>query len=118
MTTLIEDVQAVLAPLASGGSWYAVNTAEPPTYPYITFMRIVSVSNYTFAGPTDLQNTRVQVDVVSRSISEAQAIETAVEAAMAAASAFASVQISQQDIYEPDVKAYRCSADFSVWSTH
>lgn len=118
MTTLIEQVQAVLSPLAAGGSWYAANTQEPSVYPYIVFLRIVSTTNNTLAGPTDLQNTRIQIDVYSHLISEAAAIEAAVEAAMSAASVFGSVQLSQQDTYEAEVQAFRCSSDYSVWSVN
>ncbi len=117
MSALIQDVAAALGTLAAGGAWYAVNTAEPPTYPYITFQRIVSTTNNTFDGATDLQNTRVQIDVYSRLISEAATIAKSIESAMSTAS-FACVQISAQDMYEAEVKAFRCSADYSVWSTN
>ena len=118
MATLIEQLQSTLSPLAAGGCWYAINTAEPPVYPYIVFMRIVSTTNVALGGPSNLQNTRFQVDVYSRQISEASSVELAVEQAMNAATLFSSVQISQQDTYESEVKAYRCSADFSVFSVN
>ena len=31
---------------------------------------------------------------------------------------FTNVPLSSQDIYEPDVKAFRVSKDYSVWSTN
>ena len=118
MATLTEQLQSTLSPLAAGGSWYGINTTEPPVYPYIIFNRIVSSTNNTLSGPSNLQNTRVQVDVFSLRQSDASAIELAVEQAMTAATAFGSIQISQQDTYEAEVKAFRCSADFSVWSVN
>lgn len=115
MTTLIEDLQALLNPLSTGGSHYAVNETEPPVYPFIVFQRIVSTANVNLSGVSDMQNTRVQIDIYARKISEATAIETALEAAFAASS-ITNVPISSQDLYEDVVKAFRISKDFSVWS--
>lgn len=116
MTTLVEDVQAVLNPLAAGGAWYMVNTMQPPTFPFIVWQRIVSTSNNTLDGPTDTQNTRIQIDIYSRSVAEAESIEAALEAVMKSAP-FTNVPISSQDLYEPEVRAFRVMKDYSVWST-
>lgn len=116
MTVLIQDVQALLAALApAGGVWYGINTAQPPVYPYIVWQRIASSPTVALGGPTDLQNTRVQVDLYSRQLSEVAALESAVEAAFAA-SAITNVPLSSQDLYEPDVRAYRVLKEFSVWA--
>lgn len=117
MTTLIEDIQAVLNPLTVGGAWYAVNTAEPPTYPYIVWQRIVSTTNNTFEGASNLQNTRIQVDVFAQKVSDLDTASKAVIAAIAAAP-FKSLQLSSQDLYEEPVRAFRSSIDFSVWATN
>lgn len=116
MTTLVEDIQAVLNPLVTGDAWYMVNTAQPPTYPYIVWQRIVSTSNNTLEGPTDTQNTRIQIDIYSRSVAEAESLEASLEAAMKAAP-FTNVPISSQDLYEPEIRAFRVMKDYSVWST-
>lgn len=115
MTTLIEDLQTLLAPLASGGSWYGVNTTEPPVYPFIVFNRVVSTPNVSLDGPSDLQNTRVQIDIYSRQISEAASIEAALEAAMVAWPV-TNVPLSSMDMYEDTVRAFRVSKDYSVWA--
>lgn len=115
--TLIESLQAVLQPLANGGSWYQVNTTEPAVTPYIVFARIPSPANVTLQGPSTLQNTRLQVDVYSRSVQELLTIGDAIEAAMAAAG-FTNVPLTQRDMYEPDTKLHRTSYEFSVWSTN
>lgn len=115
MTTLIEDLQALLNPLAAGGAHYAVNQAEPPTYPYIVFLRVVSTSSVSVLGPTDLQNTRVQVDLISQSVSGLAALQNSVEAAFASWSV-TNVPISSQDIFEADVLAHRCILDYSIWA--
>lgn len=116
-TTLIEDVQALLNPLAAGGCWYGVNTTEPPNYPFIVWQRVVSTSNVTLQGASNLQNTRIQIDIYSRQISEAVAIENALEAVFAN-STIGNVPISSQDMYEDAVKAYRIMKDYSVWSVN
>lgn len=118
MTTLVESVQSVLAPLVpAGGSWYQINTAEPPTLPYIVFGRIPSPANVTLQGPSGLQNTRLQIDLYSRSVQELIALGDALETAMAAAS-FTNVQLTQRDLYEADTKLHRSCYEFSVWSTN
>lgn len=115
MTVLLEDLQTLLQPLAVGGAWYGVNTTEPPVYPYVVWQRISSTPNVTLAGQSDLQNTRVQIDIYSRRISEASAIESALEGAMAS-SAIVNVPLSSQDLYDEMVKAFRVSKDYSVWA--
>lgn len=115
--SLIEDIQAVLNPLAAGGSWYAINTTEPPVYPYIIFTRIISTTNNTLQGPTDLQNTRIQIDLIGRSVSELDTLDRSVESAMESAS-FTNIQLSSQDVYEPEIKAFRVTKDYSVWATN
>ena len=118
MTTLVEDMQTLLSTLgAAGGSWYANNTTEPPTYPFIVFNRVSSTPNVTLDGPSDLQNTRFQIDIFALQISQAVALESALNAAMAAWSVF-NVPLSSQDMYEDTVRAFRVSKDYSVWSTN
>lgn len=117
MTTLVQDLQTLLAPLVAGGAWYGGNTQEPPTYPFITWQRVSSTPNVTLDGQTDQQNTRVQIDIIARTVAEAVAIESALEAAMSAWSVV-NVPISSQDTYEDEVRAYRISKDYSIWSTN
>lgn len=117
MTTLIEDLDALLNPLAAGGASYGVNTASPLVYPYIVFQRVTSAPNVSLGGPSLMQNTRVQIDIYALRQSEAVAIETALEAAMAAWSV-QNVPLLSQDLQEPDVKAFRISKDWSVWATN
>lgn len=114
--TIIESVHAVLNPLAAGGSWYQVNTAQPPVLPYIVFSRVPSTINYSLKGPSDLQNTRFQVDLYTRTVAELVSIGTALEAAMAAA-LFTNVLLSARDIYETDTKLHRSCFEYSAWST-
>lgn len=117
MSTLIENVQATLSPLVAGGCWYATNTAQPPVFPFITFQRIVSPTNNSFAGPSDVQNTIFQIDIFSRQMSELIPLQATIEAAFVAAT-YTAIQQDQRDGYEPDIKAFRCSMDYSCWSAN
>lgn len=117
MTTLIEDLQAILNPLAVGGCWYMLNDQEPPTIPFIVFQAIASTTNNTLQGPSNLQNTRIQIDVFGYRISDVNATSNAIESALLASS-IGSIQLSTQDLYEPAVKLSRRILDYSVWSTN
>lgn len=117
MSSLIEDVVAVLAAqiAPAGKVWYGTNTTEPPVYPYITLLRIINGTNITFDGPSDTQDTRMQIDVISTRIGEADVIAKAVQVAMLAA--FVIGDINQQDFpLDPEVRAFRISQDFTIWS--
>ena len=112
-------IQAALLPTVAGGVFYGINSLEVNeqiVFPYIVWIKISSSTNNTLAGPTDMQNTRVQVDVFADAVSALDPATAAINAAMAAAP-FQSVQLTSQDAYEGEVRAFRRSLDFSVWST-
>jgi hypothetical protein len=117
MSTLIEDVTALLKTLpgVAGGVWYALNENQSPIYPYITWQRIVSPTNMNLSGPSDLQNTRIQIDIFARKALEADAISKALDAALDTW-AVTNVPLSTQDFPEPEVRAFRISRDVSVWA--
>lgn len=117
MTTLIEDLQTLLNPLAAGGSWYMLNDQEPPTLPFIVFQSIVSPTNNSFQGPSNLQNTRVQIDMFGLRMSDVITVANAIESALLASN-IGNVQLSVQDMYEPAVKLSRRMMEYSVWSTN
>lgn len=118
MSVLLEDVKAALATLgAVGGVWYAVNENERPVYPYIVFLRIASTPNVSLQGQSNVQNTRFQFDIYAQQISQAAVLEVALEA-LFIGSAIVNVPLTSQDFYEPDVKAFRVSKDYSVWSSN
>ncbi|WP_374491594.1 DUF3168 domain-containing protein [Brachymonas sp.] len=116
MADLLQTAYGVLNPLAPGGAHYAMNDVQPPVLPYIVFRRIVSTTNNTLAGATDLQNTRLQVDVYARTVAETVAIGNAITATMASAPWPACVQLTSADLFEPDTRLYRSILEFSVWS--
>jgi len=113
---VVEDIVALLGNLgAAGGVWYAVNTNEPATYPYLVVQRIASEANVALGGPSGLQNTRVQIDVYARRMADAVALEGAIESTMAAW-AVQNVPLTSQDFFDDIVRAFRVSKDYSIWS--
>ena len=115
--SLVQQLQAFLEPLASGGAWYLQKTAEDQQYPYITWQRIVSVANVALNGPSVLQNTRVQIDVYTRSVAELLAIESAIEAGMQGVG-ISNVQLTSQDIYIEEARVFRCMKEYSIWASN
>ena len=114
-STLMQQIARALEPLAAGGAWPGRNTTEPTVYPYITFFRVIRPNNLTVDGPSDVQPTRVQVDMFSLRYSEAAALARAVRDRMLAV--FSIGSIDEQDFPpDPAVDAFRCSIDFNVWS--
>lgn len=117
MTTLVEDVQALLATLApAGGVFYGLNTVEPASYPYIVWLRVASAANADLRGPSDLQNTRVQIDIYGATLASAVALEAALDAEMAAWNV-QNVPLLSFDLIDSDTRAYRVVKEFSVWAT-
>lgn len=116
MTTLIQDIQALLETLEpAGGVWHGANTTGEPVYPFIVWSRVSSPSNVSLGGPSDLQNTRIQIDLFDRNVGALDTLAKALDAAMAAWSV-QNVRISTFDSYEEPVRAFRVSKDFSVWA--
>lgn len=115
-TVLLQDLQAVLSPLAAGGSHSLINEAQPPVLPYIVFTRIVSNANNSLDGASDLQNTRVQIDIYANTLAQAEAVNRLLPAAMATGPWDSAVDLSAQDFYEPDTRLNRISRDWSIWA--
>ena len=83
--------------------------------PYIVYQRIVSITHNNLQGPSDLQNTRVQIDAYAKTYAQAQQIASDIRLAMLAA-AFTNLQISEQDFFETEVRLHRVSLDYSIWA--
>ena len=116
MTTTVEQLQAALLPCASGGAYQDI-AIQGAVAPYIVWTQIVSTTNNTLAGATNMQNMRIQIDVWAKTPAIRQTVVAAVVAAMAAAP-FANLQISTQNLYESETKLFRTILDFSVWSAN
>ena len=120
MSSLTEQLQAVLLPTVAGGATYGINSFElneNTVFPYIVWLKVSSSANNNLAGLADLQNTRVQVDIYSDTVQSLEAAGTSVIAAMVAGP-FTSLQLTSRDSYEDAVRAFKRSIDFSVWSTN
>lgn len=114
MATLIEDLQVILAPLASGGAHYAINESEPAATPYIVFQVVASGINAGLQGRSGMQSTRVQIDVYSPRIDEVQSRWSAIDAAMEASES-ENVMLSWLDTYDTATGCYRRITDYLIW---
>ena len=114
MTTLDESIQALLLPLATGGAHQDV-AIQGTIAPYIVWLNVVSPTNNTLSGASNVQNTRLQVDCYAPSAAARKTLSDAVIAAMATAS-FKNVQITEQSNFETDTKLFRKVLEFSIWS--
>ena len=112
--SLQTSLQTALAGLASGGAWN-LRAAQNTVAPYIVWQRVIQATNNSTSGASNLQNTRVQIDVYAKDYPTADSVATSIESSIAAA--FNSVKLSEQDFFEDDTKLYRISQDFSLWTT-
>lgn len=117
--TLLEQINTELTGLVAGNAWYSVNEAQAATnedpYPFITVQRVGSDPLVTLQGMSELQNTRIQIDIHARTILEADAIRRQVESTMAAWT-LQNVPLSSLDLFDEAAQVHRIVMDFSVWS--
>ena len=115
MASLIEQVVTLLGGIASGGVHYGVNKSQTISVPYIVIQRVASVPNVSLQGASDLQNTRMQVDVYAKTVAEVDTLVRQIAAAFAA-SIITNVPVLSVDLFEPETKLFRTTKDFSIWS--
>lgn len=117
--TLIEQLHTELNTLAAGSSWYSVNEAQASTiedpYPFIVVQRVGSDPNPTMDGASELQNTRIQIDIHARTILQADALKRQVEDAMALWT-LQNVPLSSLDLFDEAARVHRVILDYSIWS--
>lgn len=117
MSTLLDQVQALLAPLAAGGAWLGVNTAQPKVLPYLVHQIAGHDPNSNFDGAGDLQYFRLQVDVYAQSAAEARAIARAAQSALqASALAAAPLPGLGGPLPDEETRLMRVSNDYGIWS--
>lgn len=114
--TLEEQVYAILAPLTVGGAWPLV-AAQGVAVPYIIYSDVISATENTLQGATDLQNSRMQLDGYAGSYAAMKALGRVIDTAMASSSLI-NVKLSEQNFFEADTRLYRVSLDYSLWSTN
>jgi hypothetical protein len=112
--TIETSIQSLLAPLATGGAFQ--DTAPQNTVaPYIVWLEVISLTNNSMLGASDVQNQRIQVDCYALTQATRRQLRDSVLTAFTGAS-FKNINLSKQNLYEADTKLFRCILEFSVWS--
>lgn len=114
MAAIEGDIKALLATLVANRC-YAVTPPPSCPKPYIIFQVISNVPDVSLDGPTGLSRRRVQVDAYGDTYEAVKTLEQQIFAAMAGA-AFKTVPLVSRDLYEQEVKTFRITMDFSIWS--
>ena len=114
--SLENDIQTTLSAVsqATGGVFHDTAPQNTPA-PYIVWSLISRTANNNFKGLSNLQQARVQIDSYAKSQQSRYDLEAAATTAMLA-SALSIIKISEQHIFEADVRLFRAQSDFSVWS--
>jgi hypothetical protein len=117
MTTLVEQVFSAIstAGTLAGTSVYPDIGPDTPTQPFVIFSRLPSAPENIFFGPPPIENTKVQVDCYHTDKLASITLRTQVQAALQSAS-FKAILVLEHDVFEPLVKMYRVSMEFSIWS--
>ncbi len=110
----LSTIQALLDPLAPGGAYYG-EVPSVPTQPWITWQRIVSGAVATLEGASTTQGTHTQIDIHAPRIGDAEAIRKAVDAALDALGGC--IPLTSTDTWEPVVKHWRITSEYSIWFT-
>lgn len=115
MSTIQEQLYALLNPLAAGGAGPQVQI-QNATYPYIVYRRLVSPVQNTLSGngAPPINNTVFEITSWGQTYADAVTLAAAVTAAMQGW-AVQNVLQREHDIYESDVMLHRVVQDFSVW---
>lgn len=117
MSTVTQLAQAALESLSTGGAWPDVCETQPPPSEYIVFATVVSTANVSLRGSSNLQNTRLQVDVYARTRKRCNEIAATLLPALEAVSGFSAVvDVSTQHFFEAETRHRRHSQDFSIWA--
>lgn len=100
---------------SSSARIYPVYLPQDPTLPAMSYQRISSQPQVSMGGFCNLDNPRIQIDCWATSYSAVKGMAEAVRDAMMSAAGFNALEISDQDLFEPDLEIYRVSIDFSCW---
>lgn len=112
--TVEAELQALLAPLATGGCWPVVNTSSTIAYPYIVFYEIVAIPEMLDNG--GLRSKRFQIDCFARSYGQAKALAKSIVDTLTSSS-LVNVYLSSMDgEYNPVAKDYQVITEFKIWA--
>lgn len=93
---------------------YPIMMPQEPTIPAVTYQRVSNVHINAISGACGLDNIRIQIDCWTTSYSAAKTLGDVLRKAMASAP-FTALQLSDEDIYDPDTEIYSVSMDYSCW---
>jgi hypothetical protein len=114
MPFLQEDLKTAIGAVASGRV-YIGQALDGVSKPYVVFFRVTNVPSNTLNSGAPLSNTIFQIDCYDKTYAGANSVKEAVKAALTAW-AVKNLVLSEQDVYEADVKLHRITLDVSVWS--
>lgn len=119
--TLANLLKDALTGIASGGAWF-MRARDNCPLPYIVYSAPANPINNTFDGPSDLQNSRIQIDIYASTGDQLKTLEAAVVAVfgnrtalIGSPVAWSSLQENQIDLFDDDLKAFRSMLEFSLW---
>jgi hypothetical protein len=108
---IIETIQTTISGIV--GRCYPLTVPEKPIAPYAIYSQVSVIPNLSVQNSISLDNTRLQVDIFAKDYAQCQSLSLLVRAALLALG----VQpLSSGDLYESEVKLFRVSQDFSIWS--
>lgn len=99
-----------------GDRIFPVLLPQGVAFPSITYQRVSGDREYNLSGYSTLENPRIQIDIWSTSYGISKDLGGKVKTAMDAATTFKSIMITDQDMYEDEIKIYRVSQDYSIWN--
>jgi hypothetical protein len=114
--SILTDFDALASPVFAGRV-YRNTAGDNPTAPYATFFRLLAPEGLTLdtnGGTGNETNTRIQLDVYSRSGTELDALVGAMKEALKTWSV-SNVILMEMDGYESDTKLHRTTLDISTW---
>lgn len=98
----------------AGPRVYPMTAPDGVAKPYITYQRVSANSENVLFGDSGLTNTRLQIDVFGKTYGEVDVLSQQVSTLMAGWSV-QNVSVLMIDGYEPDVKLFRVTSDYSIW---
>lgn len=119
--SFLQDITALLKPLAPGSAWKNNAPASAMTpdangliKPFIVFTRIVHTDENDLDGPTGLANVRLQVDYIAQRAADSDALRLQGDAAFKRWP-IKNLPISLQDLDDPSVGLSRVMREYSIW---
>ena len=68
---IIQTIHAAIGEVV-GGRCYPLTSPDQPIAPYAIYMQVSNAPEVTIASAVPIENTRIQIDVFSKTYSEAQ----------------------------------------------